>query len=282
MAPEFTPNIALLDLRIDESGLKGTLRYYEKSDGKITVRWLIDEPPDGYREIGEGAAYIKDEPSIIEPPPSENKRLLPISADRYQWAEAARFEGKPPPMLILILPRNYTAVDLLPKPIGTDIFTDGSGDKRLVLFWMPEDEEAKRMAVEWTLKPTRQAYLESERTKINSRYLSLRATDEKSSSSLVETQSIGDQNSRIRLLNNLYRAFTIDGLNEICFILAVDYEDLPGETKNPKILGLIRYFNERDRIAELIRVIEQLRPSTPWRTYFADAGYRLEEGSTAL
>ena len=276
MAPDFSPNIALLDLHDGESTLKGTLTYYEKETGRIEVRWLIDQAPMGYRAIGGGAAYITDDPSI-QSSSSENYAVLRIAEDRqrYQWSEGAQEANKPPPMLILILPPNHSAVDLLPDPIGTHLFQDESGARRLVLFWTPQEERARRIKVEWTLKAVNEEVLESERIKINHRYLSIKASDQESSSSLVETQSIVDQSSRLRLLNTIYNSFTIDELREVCFILAVDYEDIPGSTKRPKIFGLIEYCNRRGQVSELIKALARDRPKTAWADYFLQAGYRL-------
>jgi hypothetical protein len=276
MAPEFSPNIALLDIRYKHSLLLGRLTYYEKDKGRIGVRWLVDKPPGGYKAIGNGAAYITDD-TDIQTSSSENYEVMRISEDqeRYQWSEAAGEEDKPPPMLILILPAARSATDILPDPIGTDIFTDEKGDKRLVFFWTPENENAKRIKVEWTLEAVNPVDLESERIKINNRYLSIKNSDKESSSSLVETQSIGDQISRIRLLNVFYNSFTIDELREICFILAVDYQDIPGSAKRPKIFGLIEYFSRRGEIADLIEAISRERPKTAWRNYFLKAGYTI-------
>ncbi|MFN2123821.1 MAG: hypothetical protein ACK2U0_13160 [Candidatus Promineifilaceae bacterium] len=271
MAPEFPPNIALLDLRFENSRLKGTLKYYEKEEGSIGVRWLIDEAPEGYMAIGGGAAYITAD-SILERPASKNKRLVPISKDRYQWSEGAIDAKIPPPMLILILPKGYTADELIPKPIGTDMFTEQSGDERLVLFWMNKAKQAAEIIAEWTLKPAVHD-LEAEWIKINSRYLSLRATDEKASSSIVETHSVGDQTNLTRLQQNISRAFIIEELKQVCYGLGVDYENIERVSKGSTIIELIGYFDRRDRIDELVAALEKERPKKKWRELFENAGY---------
>jgi hypothetical protein len=273
MAPEFPPNIALLDLRFENSRLKGTLKYYEKEEGRIGVRWLIDEAPQGYRPIGGGAAYITAD-SILERPASKNKRLAPISEDRYQWSEGSTDSGIPPPMLILILPKGYTADELIPKPIGTDLFRDRSKDERLVLFWMNKDKQAEEMTAEWTLKPATHD-MEVEWIKINSRYLSLRATDEKASSSIVETHSVGDQTSIARLQKNISRAFIIEELKQVCYGLGVDYENIERASKDSTIIELIGYFDRRDRIDELVAALEKERPKKDWHELFESAGYAI-------
>jgi hypothetical protein len=273
MAPEFPPNIALLDLRFENSRLKGTLKYYEKEEGSIGVRWLIDDAPKGYMAIGGGAAYITAD-SIIERPASKNKRLVPISEDRYQWSEGAYKTGTPPPMLILILPNGYTADELLPKPIGTDLFKDESKCERLVLFWMNKDKQADEIIVEWTIKPAMHD-LEVEWIKINSRYLSLRATDEKASSSIVETESVGDQTSLARLQKNISRSFIIEELKQVCYGLGIDYETIERVSKDSTIIELIGYFDRRDRIDELVTALEKQRPKKNWHELFENAGYSL-------
>ena len=273
MAPEFPPKIALLDLRCDNSRLKGTLKYYEKEIGRIGVRWLIDEAPAGYMAIGGGAAYITAD-SIIEHAQSDNKRLTPFFKNRYQWNEGASDPEKPPPMLILILPKGYTADELLPKPIGTDLFRDESNDERLVLIWMDKDKNADEIIVEWTLKPAAND-LEDEWIKINSRYLSLRASDEKASSTDVETKSVGDQTSITRLHKTISRAFIIDELKQVCYKLGVDYEDIRRVSKASTILELIGYFDRRDSVADLAAVLESERPKKDWQELFEHAGYEV-------
>jgi len=273
MAPEFPPNIALLDLRFENSRVKGTLTYYEKEEGSIGVRWLIDEAPQGYMAIGGGAAYITAD-SILERPASKNKRLVPIAKDRYQWAEGAIDSRIPPPMLILILPKGYTVEELIPKPIGTDLFTDQAADERLVLFWMSKDKQAEEIIAEWTLKQAVHD-MEVEWIKINSRYLSLRATDEKASSSIVETHSVGDQTSLARLQKNISRAFIIEELKQLCYELNVDYENIERASKDSTIIELIGYFDRRDSVDELAAALEKERPKKNWRELFESAGYAL-------
>jgi DNA-binding NarL/FixJ family response regulator len=72
------------------------------------------------------------------------------------------------------------------------------------------------------------------------------------------------QEYRVGLLELLDAHFDEGELRTFCFALGVDYGDLPDVGKANKARELIRYFERRGRIAELVTKGKQLRPDIPW------------------
>lgn len=58
--------------------------------------------------------------------------------------------------------------------------------------------------------------------------------------------------------------FNIDEVKTLCFSLEIDYENLPGETKNSKIRELILYVRRIDRFQDLLLKAKQERPNVTW------------------
>jgi len=71
--------------------------------------------------------------------------------------------------------------------------------------------------------------------------------------------------SRTKLRDILMVHFNQSALEEICFNLGVDYENLPGAEKGGKVRGLIEYFEHRSRYLELVEACRHMRPNAPWR-----------------
>lgn len=63
-----------------------------------------------------------------------------------------------------------------------------------------------------------------------------------------------------KLLRALNDSFNMDELQELCFGLQVDYENLEGATKNHKARSLIQYFSRRNRINVLVIAFQEVRP----------------------
>lgn len=63
-----------------------------------------------------------------------------------------------------------------------------------------------------------------------------------------------------KLLRALNESFNMDELQEFCFGLQVDYENLEGSTKKQKAIKLIQFFDRRNRINVLIVAFRELRP----------------------
>jgi hypothetical protein len=54
-------------------------------------------------------------------------------------------------------------------------------------------------------------------------------------------------------------------IQEICFHMNIEFEDIPGEEKRAKVLGLIQYCKLRNRIPDLIETCQNLIPRTNWK-----------------
>ncbi|RMH21285.1 MAG: tetratricopeptide repeat-containing protein [Gammaproteobacteria bacterium] len=67
-----------------------------------------------------------------------------------------------------------------------------------------------------------------------------------------------------RLRDLLLTHFDIAELNELCFELGVEFEDIPGSTLSDKSSELILYCERHDRTQELIEVCKKNRPMVKW------------------
>lgn len=65
---------------------------------------------------------------------------------------------------------------------------------------------------------------------------------------------------RRRLVGALERGFSLDELQQLCVALAVNYENIPGQTLSGKAVGLVDYLTRRDRLDELEAAVRQERP----------------------
>ena len=73
--------------------------------------------------------------------------------------------------------------------------------------------------------------------------------------------------SMARLRQLLSSRFSLEELQDLCFELAVDFEDLPAQGKSNKARELVAYLARRNQIARLITVGEDLRPDIPWSDF---------------
>ena len=67
-------------------------------------------------------------------------------------------------------------------------------------------------------------------------------------------------------LEKLKTNFSDSELQDICFELEVDYENVPGISKADKARELILYLDRRERLPELWAICQQLRPNVIWRS----------------
>lgn len=65
------------------------------------------------------------------------------------------------------------------------------------------------------------------------------------------------------LLDILSERLSLADMRELCLHLGIDHENLAGDGKRDQILALIRYLNRRERLPDLIAVIEAQRPDIP-------------------
>ncbi|MCB9419671.1 MAG: hypothetical protein H6667_07695 [Ardenticatenaceae bacterium] len=79
----------------------------------------------------------------------------------------------------------------------------------------------------------------------------------------LSSQTGQDANKQIDLVNladALEKHFSKNELDDLCFRLGVDDENVPGDTKRDKARGLVKYLDRRGRIEELIKLCQQERP----------------------
>ncbi|MCP4937310.1 MAG: hypothetical protein GY927_24655 [bacterium] len=118
----------------------------------------------------------------------------------------------------------------------------------------------------------------------------LRGTDfERAPATMGTTKSQAPNRKQLTELHHiLMNRFNLSELQDLCFYLEISYDELSGENKNDKVRELISYLERRDRILELIRAGEQLRPDIRWVQIFqVDEEVPLTErlyplGTTAL
>jgi hypothetical protein len=85
------------------------------------------------------------------------------------------------------------------------------------------------------------------------------------------------------LQRNLEASFNLDELRGLCFELAVEFENLKGDTLRIKTIELVGYCQRRRLLARLVEVCLQLRPQIDWRggiTVMLDG--EAESGETAV
>lgn len=78
----------------------------------------------------------------------------------------------------------------------------------------------------------------------------------------VRAQAEADNPLRLELYRALCGpAFTLEDLEELCFILNLDWDLLEGETKDRKARAMIRYFSGRDDLLRLNQAVKEARPN---------------------
>jgi hypothetical protein len=77
--------------------------------------------------------------------------------------------------------------------------------------------------------------------------------------------------------------FSTDELADLCRVLHVDYENLPGSGKSMKIRELIIYLERRDKLANLFKAGKQLRPDIAWNGWdFTDEAAESDTSTTSV
>jgi hypothetical protein len=79
---------------------------------------------------------------------------------------------------------------------------------------------------------------------------------------LIPIDGDGDQVVTLVKLRRILSDYFSEGdLRDLCFDMAIDYEDLPGQNKTDKARELVVYCQRRGRINELIHICRQFRPN---------------------
>ncbi|MCL4264794.1 MAG: DUF4011 domain-containing protein [Anaerolineae bacterium] len=74
----------------------------------------------------------------------------------------------------------------------------------------------------------------------------------------------------IKLISVFNQRFDLEDLREFCLYLDIDYENLPGDTKQRKARELALYFYRRENISRLIQVGKQHRLDIDWDGLYQD------------
>src|SRR5688572_27484357 len=67
-----------------------------------------------------------------------------------------------------------------------------------------------------------------------------------------------------QLLQMISNHFDEEDVRTVCYMLAVEYDDLPGPAKKFKVRELIKYMIQRGRLEELVEICQKERPNLPW------------------
>ncbi|HUM70458.1 MAG TPA: hypothetical protein PLK31_16620 [Chloroflexota bacterium] len=73
------------------------------------------------------------------------------------------------------------------------------------------------------------------------------------------------------LAEKIARTFDLSDLRGLCFQLSIDYDDLSGQNKKDKIIALVNYCKNRQRLEELVHQCQKLRPKETW--HFDESWY---------
>ena len=94
---------------------------------------------------------------------------------------------------------------------------------------------------------------------INQNFPASQASEETNISSYKLNPSVSIETLR-KLFQFMLDAFNEEDLRKLCFLLAVEYDSLPGRAKSAKTQELISYVDRNGRLDELIEIIKEERP----------------------
>jgi hypothetical protein len=67
-----------------------------------------------------------------------------------------------------------------------------------------------------------------------------------------------------QLLENIEQSYSLEELTLLAFRLNIDFENLPGQGKEARIMEFIRYCQRRGRLLDLVKQCEKERPHLQW------------------
>ena len=70
------------------------------------------------------------------------------------------------------------------------------------------------------------------------------------------------------LEKNILRTFNLSEIQNLCFEMLIDYEELRGEIKSEKVQALLTYVQRRQLLEPLLDTLEELRPQTNWAAIY--------------
>lgn len=78
------------------------------------------------------------------------------------------------------------------------------------------------------------------------------------------TTSETDQIDAVKLYETMINAFSVDALEDLCFRLYIDHEQIEHSTKNKFARNLIKHLDQLGRLQELVKKCRILRPEWDW------------------
>ncbi len=82
----------------------------------------------------------------------------------------------------------------------------------------------------------------------------------------------------VELWQKLNRHFNREEMRSLCFLLNVEYDDLPGEGREDKARELVRYLNRRGHVSDLVQRCSELRPHIVWDKASSSSMIAFEDG----
>lgn len=148
MAPEFQPNLVLLDLSLEDSELQAAVSAVERSyearsrGDYVSVTWSANSQPAGCFSLGDGAVYVRETPGLERfSYPAQPDSL---GGSRYRW----RYGVHEPVMLVIVFPKGHVATDFEPTPLRAKLTQSG----RLAAYWILQGIDKGDSEVKWTVQ----------------------------------------------------------------------------------------------------------------------------------
>lgn len=89
-----------------------------------------------------------------------------------------------------------------------------------------------------------------------------------------QTREFKDSRFRLKLREAINKHYNLDELRLLAAELSVDWDSIPGQTKQIKLLELVEYLDRRKELGKLISVIKRERPNVDWPGF--PAGTRID------
>lgn len=77
----------------------------------------------------------------------------------------------------------------------------------------------------------------------------------------IRKRQIKPMTGAVALADFIHSAFDLAGLKELCFRLGINYDDLPGDTHQLKVIELVLNCERSDTVGRLEQVVGRMRPN---------------------
>ena len=76
--------------------------------------------------------------------------------------------------------------------------------------------------------------------------------------------STPDGDEKVKAKGFLLQYFSDDDLQELCFDMGLDYDNIAGKEKRVRVMSLITYCRSRSTFEQLMAEARKRRPQAPW------------------